>query len=60
VRDPNRIPMVLDAVARRWSKTPDEHLLPMLLRVTDARPAGGPDPLAHVSDQELVAALGRG
>jgi hypothetical protein len=52
--------MVLDAVARRWSETPDEHLLTMLLRVTDAGRADGPDPLAHVSDQELVAALARG
>jgi hypothetical protein len=31
MRDPGRIPMVLDAVERRWDGRPDEHLLPMLV-----------------------------
>jgi hypothetical protein len=60
MRDPGRIPMVLDAVERRWRELPDEHLLPMLLRVLGEPSASEPDPLAVVSDAELIAALRRG
>jgi hypothetical protein len=51
--------MVLSAVERRWGESPDEHLLPMLLRFTGARSASEPDPLSAVSDHELIAALRR-
>jgi uncharacterized protein YihD (DUF1040 family) len=57
MRDPERIPLVLAALERRWSQEPDLRLGQLLVDLTrDLR--SDSDPLFELSDGELLRRLG--
>lgn len=53
MRDPARIPIVLEALRVAWTKYPDQRLLQLLVNATDTRP----NPLFHVEDDRLLELL---
>ena len=53
MRDPKRIPVVLEAIRVEWEKNPDLRLMQLLVNTLDARPS----PLFPVEDDVLLAKL---
>ena len=59
MRDPDRIPMILAALQRRWEAEPDTRLGQLLWHLyRDLDPEAGPSPLFNLADGKLLALLG--
>jgi uncharacterized protein YihD (DUF1040 family) len=53
MRDPKRIPIILDAIRVEWEKNPDLRLLQLLVNTMDSHQ----NPLFHVEDDLLLKRL---
>jgi hypothetical protein len=53
VRDPARIPVLLDALRAAWEQSPDLRLTQLLVNLLDARP----NPIFSVEDDVVLARL---
>lgn len=59
MRDPDRIPMILAAIERRWAEEPDTRLGQLLWNLyRDLDPEAGPSPLFNLEDGKLLELLG--
>ena len=52
-RDPQRIPVILEALRKAWEKEPDQRLMQLLVNALDARP----NPLFVIEDKVLLTRL---
>ena len=55
MRDPKRIPKVLDEVKKTWEKSPDLRLGQLI----DAIVSRSPHPLFYIEDEELIKRIKR-
>ena len=56
MRDPNRIPVVLDAIIELWSRHPDMRLMQLLL---NPFPGLRPQDLYNLEENDLISGLDR-
>ena len=57
MRDPERIPMILQALERRWREEPDQRLCQLLVNLTGDL-SSAPSPIWGLEDGELLRRLG--
>lgn len=50
MRNPDRIPVLLDLIRTEWEKYPDMRLMQLLVNILDARP----NPLFTVEDDVII------